>query len=75
MVEKTCLLDIIHIAENHKVKLIFGDKNSMESFTTIIILKNEIDQTRDNSTLLLRLIMPIFECACGKRKILTSVLQ
>ena len=38
------------------MRLIFGYENSMELFTTIIILKYEIDDTRDNSTTLLRLI-------------------
>ena len=47
---------IIHIADNHKANLIFGYENSMELFTNIKIFKYEIDDTRDNSTFLLRLI-------------------
>ena len=45
-----------YIQENHKVNLIFGYENSVELFTTIIILKYNIDDTLDNSTILLRLI-------------------
>ena len=47
---------IIHIAENNKINLIFGYEDSMELFTTIIILNYEIDDTRDSTTLVLRLI-------------------
>ena len=56
------------IAENHRINLIFGYEDSMELFTTIIMLNYEIDGTRDNSTLLLCML----DCAC--LKLLTLVI-
>ena len=56
LVKKKCLIDITHLAENHKINLIFDYENSMELFTIVIILEYVIGDTRDNSSLLLRLI-------------------
>ena len=47
------------------MNLIFGYENSMELFTTIIIVKYKIDNTLDYSTILLRLIYAhIRMCMC-----------